>query len=77
MQGMVDKIIVVKCDEKAQIERLLKKGRHTRAEIENIIISQMPIEEKLRYADFVVDNSSSINEAEKQIAEIINSVQKP
>jgi len=77
MQGMVDKIIVVKCDEKAQIERLLKKGRHTRAEIENIIISQMPIEEKLRYADFVVDNSSSINEAEKQIAEIINSVQNP
>lgn len=77
MQGMVDKIIVVKCDEKAQIERLLKKGRHTRAEIENIISSQMPIEEKIKYADFVVDNSRSINEVKKQIEQIINSMQNP
>src|SRR3989338_9271636 len=42
MQDMVDKIIVVKCNKKIQLERLLKKGKHTRKEIENIINSQMP-----------------------------------
>lgn len=77
MQDMVDKIIVVKCDEKAQIERLLKKGKYTKEEIENIINSQMPLEEKIKYADFVIDNNSSINEVEKQIAQIINSMQNP
>ena len=74
---LVDKLIVVKCDEKTQIERLLKKGRHTKDEIINIINYQMPIEEKIKYADFVIDNNGSINEVEKQIDQIINSMQKP
>ncbi|MDP3766239.1 MAG: dephospho-CoA kinase [Nanoarchaeota archaeon] len=71
MQGMVDKIIVVKCNEKIQIKRLLKKGRHTKEEIKNIIKSQMPIEKKLKYADFVVDNSGTLKEAERQIERTI------
>ena len=76
MQRMADKIIVVKCNKKIQFERLLKKGKHTRKEIENIISSQMPLNEKLKHADFIIDNSS-INAVEKQIAQIIGSLQKP
>ncbi len=71
MQNMVDKIVVVKCDEKMQIGRLLKKGRHTKEEIKNIIKSQMPIEKKLKYADFVVDNDKTIDETERQVKRII------
>ena len=67
MQGMADKIIVVKCDEKIQIKRLLKKKKHSKREIVQITKSQMPIREKMRYADFVVDNSGTIKETEKQI----------
>ena len=74
MQDMVDKIIVVKCNKKIQLERLLKKGKHTRKEIENIINSQMPIEEKIKYADFVVDNSKSIEESKRQIVAIIKNI---
>ena len=74
MQDMAAKIIVVKCNKKTQIERLLKKGRHTREEIKNIINSQMPAEEKIRYADFVVDNSKSIEETKRQIEAIISSI---
>src|SRR3989338_1052172 len=59
MQNMFDKIIVVKCDEKIQFERLLKNGKHTRKEIENILNSQMPLNEKLKHADFTIDNNSS------------------
>ena len=77
MQRMVDKIIVVKCNKKIQLERLLKKGKHTRKEIENIISSQMPLNEKLKHADFTIDNNSSISAVEKQIAQIISSLQKP
>jgi len=77
MQSMFDKIIVVKCDEKTQIKRLLKKGKHTKDEIKHIIKSQMPIEEKIKYADFVVDNSRSLKDTEKQIDSIVGSLQKP
>jgi len=77
MQNMFDKIIVVKCDEKIQFERLLKNGKHTRKEIENILNSQMPLNEKLKHADFTIDNNSSISAVEKQIAQIISSLQKP
>src|SRR3989338_543 len=76
MQGMVDKIIVVKCDEKIQIKRLLNKGKHTKEEIRNIINSQMPIGEKLKYADFVVDNSGKIGKTEGQIKDIVAKLSK-
>ena len=74
MQSMVDKIIVVKCDEKNQIKRLLKKGKHTRKEIENIINSQMPQNEKIKYADFVVDNSDALEKTNNQIEAIIKNI---
>lgn len=77
MQSMFDKIIVVKCNEKTQIERLLKKKKYSKKEIMKIIKSQMPIEEKVKYADFVVDNSQSLKDAETQINSLIGSMQKP
>ncbi len=76
MQGMVDKIIVVKCDEKIQIKRLLNKGKHTKEEIKNILKSQMPIEKKLKYADFVVDNSWKIEKTEGQIKDMVAKLKK-
>src|SRR3989338_754620 len=77
MQNMFDKIIVVKCDEKEQIERLLKKKKYSKKEINRIISSQMPFGEKVKEADFVVDNSQSLKYAEKQINSLADSMQKP
>ena len=74
MQDMVDKIIVVKCNEKSQIERLLKKGKHSEEEIRNIIKSQMPIEKKIKYADFVVDNNDTLEKTNNQIGAIIRNI---
>ncbi len=77
MQNMFDKIIVVKCDEKTQIKRLLKKKKYSEKEIKQIIESQMPLKEKVKKADFVVDNSQSLKGAEKQVNSFIDSMQKP
>src|SRR3989338_5771308 len=74
IQNMFDKIVVVKCDEKTQIKRLLKKGKHSEEEIKNIIKSQMPIEEKIKYADFVVDNSDALEKTNNQIEAIIKNI---
>jgi len=78
MEKMFDKIIVVKCNKKTQINRILNKGKYSKIEIEQIWNSQMPIEEKINKADFVVSNEKSIKNAQNQIIKIINSIeQKP
>tara|TARA_Y100000310_G_C20353378_1_gene655462 strand:- start:16 stop:657 length:642 start_codon:yes stop_codon:yes gene_type:complete len=71
LEEMFDKIIVVKCSEKEQIKRTLKKGKYSKKEIKNIINSQMSLKEKIKKADFVVDNSKMIKETEKQVKNII------
>lgn len=68
--NLVDRLIVVKCNKNKQMERLLKKGKHTKKEINNIIKSQMPLKKKLKYADFIVDNSNSLNKTKEQVKKI-------
>jgi len=77
LEKMFDKIIVVKCDKKTQIKRILKKNKYSRKEINNIINSQMPLNEKIKKADFVVDNGKTVREIKKQISSIVNSMQNP
>ena len=78
LEKLFDKIIVVKADKKTQINRILKKKKYSKKEIEQIIKSQMPLKEKIKKADFVVDNNKDKNYSEKQIRNIVASVmQKP
>ena len=76
-KGLVDKMIVVKCSKKNQVERVLKKGKYSKKEIENVIKSQMPLKEKIKHADFVVDNNKTVRETEKQVKTIASLLQKP
>ena len=76
-KGLVDKLIVVKCNKKNQVERALKKGKYSKKEIENIIKSQIPLKEKIRHADFVVDNNKTVRETEKHVKTIASLLQKP
>src|SRR3989338_9867211 len=64
---LVNKIIVVRCDDKTRIKRLLKKGKHSQKEIREITKSQMPLKEKLKFADFVIDNSKDSRNMELQV----------
>ena len=71
---LVDKIVVVKCDERNIYERAGKK--YPREKIEKILKAQMPIGEKLKYADFVIDNNKDLKHLEKQILKIIKNIEK-
>ena len=68
-KDLVDKIIVVKCYKKNIIKRLNKK--YPKEKIEKILKSQMPLNEKLKYADFVIDNNKDLRHLEKQVENII------
>ena len=49
--------------------RLNKKS--PREKIERILKAQMPLENKLKYADFVIENKGGKKELEKQVVRII------
>lgn len=52
-----DRLIVAFCRPEQQVERAMARDRLTREEVLDRIRQQMPLEEKLKYADFVVDTS--------------------
>jgi len=66
----VDKVVVVACDRRTQLERSLKKGFLSREEIERRIDSQIPLEDKLTYADFVIRNDTGLDELEQRVQNV-------
>lgn len=70
LKGTVDKIIAVKIDRKVQIERIKKRTAFSQADILKIIKSQIPQNELLRLADFIIDNSGTIVETRKQVTRV-------
>jgi len=65
----VDKIVVVSASEQTQLRRLEEKGI-TREDARNRIKSQLSLEEKIKSADFVINNDGSLEETKRQVEEI-------
>ena len=76
LERLVDKLIVVSIHKKKQIERALKKASLSEADILKRIKAQIPLKDKIRLADFVIDNSSTIGKTRKQVVSIRRSVWK-
>lgn len=76
MQHIFHKILVVYIPEELQIERLMARDSSPRDMAANMLSAQMPIEEKKGYADFVVDNSGSLEETRKQAEKIWGELKK-
>ncbi len=57
----LDKVIVVTAPETLRIQRVLRRDRHrTEAQVKSIVENQMPDEEKMRRADFIVRNDETV-----------------
>jgi dephospho-CoA kinase len=65
----VDKIVVVSASERTQLRRLEEKGMN-RQDAKNRIKSQLPLEEKIKAADFVINNDGTLEETKRQVEEI-------
>ncbi len=61
-----DRLVVVHCRPELQLERLMARDGISREDAERRIRSQMPIEEKLPFANVLVDTSGSIEETLRQ-----------
>lgn len=68
--NMVDKLIVVKSSRRNQIERIKKKLGLEKSDILKRIKSQISLSDKVRLADFVIDNTGQVCATKKQVREI-------
>lgn len=73
----MDKVIVTVCREDQQLERAVARGGLSREEALARIRRQMPLEEKRRYADYVIDTSGSEAETLAQVQRVYNLLQSP
>ena len=64
------KVIVAWCRPEQQLERLMGKTGLSREEAEQRIAAQMPVEEKRRRADYVIDTSGSFDQTREQVVKL-------
>jgi dephospho-CoA kinase len=75
-QKMYRPLIVVSCPQQMQIERLMKRNLLTYEEAMARINSQMPVEEKIKMANFVIDTSGPIENSRLKTKEIALQMRK-
>ncbi|MDD5155247.1 MAG: dephospho-CoA kinase [Candidatus Omnitrophica bacterium] len=66
----VDKVIVVRIGRRQQIKRLMSKTSLDKKGILKRINAQMAQNQKVRLADFIIDNSGTIKQTKKQVQAI-------
>ncbi len=67
MQNIVDHILLVYVPREDQIERLQQRDGLSRSEAELRLEAQMPLEEKRKQSDTVIDNSGSLVFTARQV----------
>jgi dephospho-CoA kinase len=68
---LVDKTLLVFVDEDIQLQRLMERNHYSRQEALARIHSQMPLIDKKRLADVIIDNNGSIEQTELQLKNIL------
>lgn len=66
----VDKLIVVYLDQQTQLQRLMERDNLSLPEAKKRIDSQMLLEDKVKLADYVIDNSKPLDQVEIQVSKI-------
>ncbi|HLC65510.1 MAG TPA: dephospho-CoA kinase [Candidatus Nanoarchaeia archaeon] len=70
VNDLVGKVIVVKIDSSIRDERMMQKNMDLQ-EAKLRLQRQIPQEKREKYADFIIDNSGTVKESEKQVEEIL------
>jgi len=70
LENMFSPIIVVYCPKYIQLERVIKRDKITKNQASAIIHAQLDIEQKKKLADFIIDNSTSIDKLQNQVYNI-------
>ena len=66
----INSILVIDCDEKTQIERVLQRSKIPESEIINIIKAQTSRKKQLNLANEVIENNGNVEKLREKILEI-------
>ena len=66
----VDTVIVVQCGREEQIRRVMERDGTVRSEVENRLNSQMPLEEKVGFGDYILRNDGTRESLKSQVGEL-------
>jgi len=76
LEGMFDKILVVYAPREQQIRRLAERDGLSPDAIQARLDAQMPTEEKVERADYVIRNCNSIEDVEREANNLVDELQK-
>jgi len=69
-------LILVSCPKEIQLSRLMSRNNLSKEEALSRINSQLPLEVKTKYADYIIDTSGSIDNSQIQTFSIIQDLKK-
>lgn len=70
-----DKVIVVACDPDTQLRRLVLRDRISEQDARLRVAAQLPIEEKIARADYVIHTDGTFGDTDRQIQEVLAQLQ--
>ncbi len=73
---MVDRLVVVRTGRAAQIERCRSKAGLKPGEILARINAQLPITQKIRFSDFVIDNNGTIKQTKGKVKKVWEQIRR-
>jgi dephospho-CoA kinase len=65
-----DRAVVVACDPSTQIRRLMERDHLSDGEARQRVAAQLPIEDKIRRADYVIRTDGSLADTARQVKEV-------
>ncbi|MFY0542947.1 dephospho-CoA kinase [Brevibacillus sp. H7] len=71
LQHMVDKIVVVYAPASMQLTRMMERDELDEEQAHKRLRAQMPIEQKKEQADYVIDNTGTREETERQVEQLL------
>ena len=74
LDGEFDAIIVAACPREMQLSRIMARDGASREQAERRIAAQMPIEEKVARADYVIDTSGEYAATNARVDEVIEAL---
>ncbi len=72
----MDKVICVHAPEELRIARTMKRDGSTREAAEKLLASQMPQEEKMKRADFLIENAGDLTNLKAESMRVLAELQK-
>ncbi|MDD5154244.1 MAG: dephospho-CoA kinase [Desulfovibrionales bacterium] len=70
-KGCFDKTVLVYARPEVQMDRLIRRDGVSLAEAQRWLAAQMPIDEKKKLADYLVDNNGPLEETRKQVLSLM------